>query len=198
MCRVFISGINTRQWVPKRRQLELRRRGITQKGTNYTIFIFTKMSTLILGPTKPPIRWVLALFPWGTVMGQEADLSPPSSAQIRIGWSCISTLVCAIVACRTRTSHLPLTFQSQGDVYCVTRSTIVAWHTTQHATPQQYFQNQGQWNGFYFPWICTSLVVISHVKSCIRKINSVMYAALWSATVITRFKLLYQNFYWHF
>ena len=34
-----------RQWVPKRRQLELRRRGITQKRTNYTLQVLY-MSTL--------------------------------------------------------------------------------------------------------------------------------------------------------
>jgi hypothetical protein len=75
------------------------------------------MSTPIVGPTKPPIQWVLALFPWGKVMGQEADLSPPSSAEMKNGWSCISTLLYAVVGCRMRNLHLPLTFQSQGDVY---------------------------------------------------------------------------------
>jgi hypothetical protein len=55
-----------------------------------TIFIFTKMSTPIVRPTKPLIQWVLAVLPWGKVMGQEADLSPSSSAEIKNGWSCIS------------------------------------------------------------------------------------------------------------
>jgi hypothetical protein len=61
------------------------------------IVIFTKMSTPNMGPTKPTIQWVLALFPWGKVVGQEADLSPPSSAEIKIGWSCISMLLCEVV-----------------------------------------------------------------------------------------------------
>jgi len=33
-----------RQWVPKRRQLELRRLGITQKGTNYTMYLSLKLT----------------------------------------------------------------------------------------------------------------------------------------------------------
>ena len=34
-----------RQWVPKRRQLELRRPGITQKGTNYMTFVTNKFKS---------------------------------------------------------------------------------------------------------------------------------------------------------
>jgi len=42
-----------RQWVPKRRQLELRRQGITQKGTNYKVFILQKKIIRIITDTRP-------------------------------------------------------------------------------------------------------------------------------------------------
>ena len=36
----------------------------------------------VLGPTQPPVKWVLA-FPWGKVRpGLAADHSPPSSAAV--------------------------------------------------------------------------------------------------------------------
>jgi len=41
------------QWVPKCRQLELRRRGITQNRTNYKVFILQKKSIRIITDTRP-------------------------------------------------------------------------------------------------------------------------------------------------
>jgi len=46
----------------------------------------------ILGPTQPPIQWVLGAFTLGVKWpGREADQSPPSSAEVRNAWIYTST-----------------------------------------------------------------------------------------------------------
>jgi len=46
-----------------------------------------------LGPTQPPIQWVLgALSPVVKRPTREADHSPASSVEVKNAWSCISTL----------------------------------------------------------------------------------------------------------
>jgi hypothetical protein len=53
---------------------------------------FTTASRPALGPTQPPIQWVLgALFLVVKRPGREADHSPPSSAEVRNAWSYTST-----------------------------------------------------------------------------------------------------------
>jgi hypothetical protein len=48
------------------------------------IFLFSTASRPALGPTQPPIRWVLrALSPGVKQPGCEADHSPPSSAEVK-------------------------------------------------------------------------------------------------------------------
>jgi hypothetical protein len=48
------------------------------------IFLFTTASRTALGPTQPPIRWVIgALFLGVKRPGREADHSPPSSAGVK-------------------------------------------------------------------------------------------------------------------
>jgi hypothetical protein len=48
------------------------------------IFLFTTASRTALGPTQPPIQWVLgALSPGIKRPGREADHSPPSSAEVK-------------------------------------------------------------------------------------------------------------------
>jgi hypothetical protein len=55
------------------------------------IFLFT-MSRTALGPTQPPIQWVLgALSLEVNLHGHEADHSPPSSAKVKKAWSYTST-----------------------------------------------------------------------------------------------------------
>jgi hypothetical protein len=57
------------------------------------IFLFTTGSRTALGPTQPPIQWVTgALSLWVKRWGREADHSPPSSAEVKNGWSYTSTL----------------------------------------------------------------------------------------------------------
>jgi hypothetical protein len=47
---------------------------------------------LALGPTQPPIQWVLGALSLGVKRpGREADHSPPSSAEDKNAWSYIST-----------------------------------------------------------------------------------------------------------
>jgi hypothetical protein len=50
------------------------------------IFLLSTASRPALGPTQPPIQWVTwALSPWVKRPGPEADLSPPSSAEVKNG-----------------------------------------------------------------------------------------------------------------
>jgi len=51
------------------------------------IFLFTAVSTLILGPTQTPIQWVLGV----KRPGRKADHSPLSSAEVKNEWNYTST-----------------------------------------------------------------------------------------------------------
>jgi hypothetical protein len=74
---------------------------------NPLIFLFTTASRPALGPTQPPIQWVLGALPLEVKRsGCEADHSPPSSAEVKNAWSCTSTLSirlsCVILDNKTR------------------------------------------------------------------------------------------------
>jgi hypothetical protein len=57
------------------------------------IFLFTTASRTALGPTQPPIQWVLKALSLGVKRpGREADHTPPSSGEIKNAWSYTSTL----------------------------------------------------------------------------------------------------------
>jgi hypothetical protein len=48
------------------------------------IFLFTTASRTALGPTQPPIQWVLGALSLGVKRpGREADHSAPSSAEVK-------------------------------------------------------------------------------------------------------------------
>jgi hypothetical protein len=50
-------------------------------------FLFSTSSRLVVGPTQPPIQWVLgALSPGVKQQGREADHSPPTSAKVKKMW----------------------------------------------------------------------------------------------------------------
>jgi hypothetical protein len=52
------------------------------------IFLFTTVSRTVLGPTQPPIQQVPGALSLGVKRpGREADLSPPSSAEVKNAWS---------------------------------------------------------------------------------------------------------------
>jgi hypothetical protein len=56
------------------------------------IFLFTTVSRPALGPTQPPIQWVLrALSLWVKWPGREADHSSPSNAEVKNAWRYTST-----------------------------------------------------------------------------------------------------------
>jgi hypothetical protein len=56
------------------------------------IFLFTTVSRMALGPTQPPIQWVLGDLSLGVKQPvHEADHSPPSSAKVKNVWSYNST-----------------------------------------------------------------------------------------------------------
>jgi hypothetical protein len=51
-------------------------------------FLYTMASRPVLGPTQPPIEWVLGeLTPSVKWQGHEADYLTPSSANIKYAWS---------------------------------------------------------------------------------------------------------------
>jgi hypothetical protein len=63
------------------------------------IFLFTAASRTALGPTQPLIQWVLGVLSLGIKWpGREADHSPPSSAEVKNGWSYTSIPQCAFMA----------------------------------------------------------------------------------------------------
>jgi hypothetical protein len=56
-------------------------------------FFFIAASTLAMGPTHPPVQWVLrALSLWGLKqLGNEDDYSPPSYTEVKNVWRYTST-----------------------------------------------------------------------------------------------------------
>jgi hypothetical protein len=53
----------------------------------YFSFIFSKMPTSALKPTRPPLQFVSGPPPVGKADGREADHSPPSGAEVKNAWS---------------------------------------------------------------------------------------------------------------
>jgi hypothetical protein len=52
----------------------------------YKIFLFSIASRPCLGPTQPPIQWVLGALSSGVKrLGREPNHSPPSSAEVKNG-----------------------------------------------------------------------------------------------------------------
>jgi hypothetical protein len=51
------------------------------------IFLFTTASVTALGPTQPPIQWVVGFSLGIKRPGREADHLPPSSAEVKNVWS---------------------------------------------------------------------------------------------------------------
>jgi hypothetical protein len=59
-------------------------------GCNWDFFLTSQPA---LGPTQPPIQWVPEALPLKVKRpGNEADHSPPSSAEVKNAWSYTSTL----------------------------------------------------------------------------------------------------------
>jgi hypothetical protein len=55
-------------------------------------FLLATMSRLRLGPTQPPIQWIMEALSTGVKWpGCEADHSAPSSAKVKNAWSYTST-----------------------------------------------------------------------------------------------------------
>jgi len=53
--------------------------------------LFTTISRPALGPTQPSVKYVSGAHTLGVKWpGLEADHSPPSSAEVKIAWSCTS------------------------------------------------------------------------------------------------------------
>jgi hypothetical protein len=62
-------------------------------------FFFSTSARLALGPTQPPIQWVLgSLSPGVKRQGREADHSPPASAEVKKMWIYTFTLPYAFMA----------------------------------------------------------------------------------------------------
>jgi hypothetical protein len=62
-------------------------------------FLFSTSSRPALGPTQPPIEWVLgALSPGVKRLGRGADHSPPTSAEVKKIWIYTSTPSYAFMA----------------------------------------------------------------------------------------------------
>jgi len=69
--------------------------------------LFSTMSRPALGPTQPPIQWVLDALPLGIKRpGREADDSLPYSADVKNAWSYTSTppirLHCVVLSLKHR------------------------------------------------------------------------------------------------
>jgi hypothetical protein len=83
----------------------------SQKGLR---IFFTTVSTLALGPTKPPIQWMPGALSLGVKRpGREADHSPPTIAKVKNMWSYTSTLpICphGVVLSLSTGTTLPLPY----------------------------------------------------------------------------------------
>jgi hypothetical protein len=63
------------------------------------IFRLSMLSRPLLGPTEPPVQWVLGALPPGVKQpGLEADHSPPTSAKVKNTWIYVSTLLYILMA----------------------------------------------------------------------------------------------------
>jgi hypothetical protein len=63
-------------------------------------FHFSTASKLALRPTRPPIQWIPgSLSPSFKRPGREADLSLPSSAEVKNAWSYTTTPPYVFMAC---------------------------------------------------------------------------------------------------
>jgi hypothetical protein len=85
------------------------------------ILLHTTVSRPGLGPTKPPIQCVPGVLSRGvTRPGRDADHSPPSSVQVKNGWSYTSTPQYAFMAwCSIKTQGLTLTLPCINEVRTV-------------------------------------------------------------------------------
>jgi hypothetical protein len=73
-------GIATKLWAGQQKSW-----GLTP-GRGKRFFLFSVTSRLALGPTQPPVQWVLeAVSPRVKQQGHEADHSSPSSAMVKNG-----------------------------------------------------------------------------------------------------------------
>jgi hypothetical protein len=62
-------------------------------------FYFSMSSIPLLGPTQPPIQWVVGTLSLGVKrQGREADHSPPSSIEVKKMWIYTSTPPYAFMA----------------------------------------------------------------------------------------------------
>jgi hypothetical protein len=74
-------------------------RGVGVRLPSGTKILVSAASGLQLGPTQLPIQWVsVAISPGVKQRGREADHSPPTSAEVKKTWICISTPQYAFMA----------------------------------------------------------------------------------------------------
>jgi hypothetical protein len=80
------------------------------KASSITFFVFTTASTTALGPTQPPIRWVLGALSLGLNRPRrEADRSSPSSSEVKNALSYTSTSPIRL--------HVVVFSSAQGQLY---------------------------------------------------------------------------------
>jgi hypothetical protein len=71
------------------------------------IFLFNTVSRTALGPTQPPVQWVLGVLSLGVKQAErEADHSPPSSAKVK---ECVFMAWCIV-------KHRDLTFYHHDEM----------------------------------------------------------------------------------
>jgi hypothetical protein len=76
-----------------------RPRGRSSSPGRGRIFLFPTSSRPVLGPSQPPIQWVLGVLSLGVKRpAREADHSPPTSAEVKKTWISISTPPYAFMA----------------------------------------------------------------------------------------------------
>jgi hypothetical protein len=74
-------------------------------------FIYATVSRPALGPTQHPVQWVTGSLSLGGVkqLGGGADLSPPSSSEVKNAWSYASTPLYTIMAwCSVKAQYTKL------------------------------------------------------------------------------------------
>jgi hypothetical protein len=87
------------------------------------VFLFSTASRPTLGPTQPPVQWVLEDSPRGKLKGREADHSPPSSTEVKKGGA-----ISLLPQISTQTSSVQSRREFQSEINRMDQVDLISLH----------------------------------------------------------------------